>query len=132
MFFRGVYGGNSSVVSELAAKDITLSYPIFQTLFNSPVIIGQEAVTKFVERFSTKWKDTEITIEETISDRNTVVIVWSFRARDAFADTSNQASAGQKKSWGGISIFHFNEQGKIVSEFGEESEPGPAARLSTN
>jgi PBP1b-binding outer membrane lipoprotein LpoB len=29
-FFRGVYGGNPTVVDELAGPDIVVSYPIFQ------------------------------------------------------------------------------------------------------
>ena len=128
-FFRGVYGGDPSVITEFAAEDISLSYPIFQTLFKSPVVVGKEAVMSFAERFSTKWKEPEIIIEEAIADRNVVVMVWSFRARDAFAETSNQSNSDQKKSWGGISIFHFNDAGKILTEYGEESEPGPAERL---
>jgi hypothetical protein len=129
-FFRGIYGGDPSVVSELGVHDIALSYPIFQTLFNSPVVIGHDAVTNFVERFSTKWKDTEITIEEAIAEDNTVVLVWSFRARDAFFDPSGGSSSDPVKSWGGITVYHFNQEGKITSEFGEESEPGPTGRLS--
>jgi hypothetical protein len=129
-FIRGVYGGNTSIVSELAAEDIVLSYPIFQTLFNSPVIAGKEAVTKFIERFSTKWKDPEITIEEVIAEENTVVLVWSFRAHDAFLDPGSQSGPGPEKSWGGITVYHFDKAGKIKTEFGEESEPGPFGRLS--
>lgn len=128
-FFRGLYGGDPSVIAEFAAEDIVVSYPIFQTLFNSPVVVGKEAVQNFAERFSTKWKEPEITVEEVIADGDVVVLVWSFRARDAFAETGSQSASDQKTSWGGISIFHFDDQGKIASEFGEESEPGPVARL---
>ena len=37
--------------------------------------------------------------------------------------------AGREYSWGGITLFHFNESGKIIAEIGEESSPGPFERL---
>jgi len=130
-FFRGVYGGDSSVVTEFGAEDIALSYPIFQTLFNSPVIEGQKEIENFIVRFSTKWKDQEITINEAIAEGNTVVLVWSFKARDAFYESGGPSDLGPNKSWGGITVYHFDEVGKIKSEFGEESEPGPYGRILT-
>jgi len=130
-FFRGVYGGDQSVVGECAADDIVISYPIFQTLFNSPIIKGRNAVVNFINRFSTKWKEPKITVHETITEGKSVVLVWSFQARDAFYDSSSQSDAGPHKSWGGITVYHFNEAGEIETEVGEESEPGPIGRLSS-
>lgn len=101
------------MIAEFAAEDIVVSYPIFQTLFNSPVVVGKEAVQNFAERFSTKWKEPEITVEEVIADGDVVVLVWSFRARDAFAETGSQSASDQKTSWGGISIFHFDDQERL-------------------
>lgn len=37
--------------------------------------------------------------------------------------------AGKVYSWGGITVFNFDESGKIIEEIGEESSPGPWARL---
>jgi len=108
-----------------------MSYPIFQTLFNSPVIKGHDSVTNFINRFSTKWKDPKITVHEIIAEGKAVVLIWSFRARDAFYDSSGQSNTGPEKSWGGITVYHFNQEGKIESEVGEESEPGPIGRLSS-
>jgi len=130
-FFKGIYGGDPSVIDELAGEEIVITYPIFQTLFGSPFLSGKGAAVKFVERFDKKWKDKDITIEEMIAENDTVVLVWSFRARDAFIDPTAHKTGGAeaKKSWGGITVYHFDQEGKILSEIGEESEPGPTGRL---
>ena len=76
----------------------------------------------FVMNFSKRWKNAEVTIHEEIAEGNRVVLLWSFKA--------DQVSNNQPSSWGGITILRFNKAGKIVAEIGEESEPGPQARLS--
>lgn len=131
-FFRGVYSGDTSVVGKYAADNIVISYPIFQTLFNSPVIEGHDSAVQFISRFSTKWKNPKITVHETITEGTAVVLIWSFQARDAFYDSSIKSNAGSEKKWGGITVYHFNQEGKINSEVGEESEPGPIGRLSSS
>lgn len=117
------------MVSELAAKNIVISYPIFQELFDSPVIAGKQAVSGFVERFGRKWQDPVITIEKTISDGNSVVLIWSFEARDALQNQGSQSDASVREAWGGITVYQFDDQGRVLSEFGEESDPGPMGRL---
>lgn len=129
-YFQGVYSGNTSVVDELASEGIAMSYPIFQTLFNKQVLIGKDAVKTFTERFGVKWKHPRITIHETIEGHNTVVLVWSFQAIDTFHDSASANDIDAEHRWGGISVIKFNSNGRIVSEFGEESEPGPIARIS--
>ena len=47
----------------MAARDIVISYSIFQTLFNAPVLEGREEVENFVKRFAGKWQDREMTIQ---------------------------------------------------------------------
>lgn len=123
-FFRGVYGGDPSVVDDLAGADVVISYPIFARLFNTPAIRGREAVKAFAVGFGTRWRDGQVTIHEAIEDKDRVVLLWSFRARRADSD--------EQHSWGGISFFRFDETGKIIAEVGEESEPGLYARLANS
>ncbi|MHA2092839.1 MAG: nuclear transport factor 2 family protein [Candidatus Kariarchaeaceae archaeon] len=131
-FFRGVYGGDPSVVDTLASDDIVLSYPIFKKLFNSPSIRGRQAVKEFATGFGNRWTDTLITIHEVIAEGDRVVLVWSFKARNVGSEKQDDVDNSQEHSWGGITLFRFNKSGKIVAEIGEESEPGPIERVTTN
>jgi len=128
-FFRGVYGGDPSVVDDLAGDEIAATYPIFEKLFNTPVIKGREAVKKFATGFATRWTDAQITIHEAIAEDDRVVLLWSFRARNISTVQEDGQPTIQERSWGGITLIRFNESGKIVAEIGEESEPGPFKRL---
>ncbi|MHC4090927.1 MAG: nuclear transport factor 2 family protein [Planctomycetota bacterium] len=120
-FFRGVYGCEPSVVPDLGADSILISYPIFEDLFNTPAIRGRENVEEFARGFCSRWKNAQITIREAIAEGDRVVLIWSFRARNV--------ASGQESSWGGISLFRFDDAGKIIAEIGEESDPGPLERL---
>ncbi len=123
-FFRGVYGCNPSVVSTLAADSVLISYPIFTELFDTPAIRGRSKVEAFASGFCSRWQDAQITIHEAIADADRVVLVWGFRAREV--------ASGAPHSWGGISLFRFDDAGRIVAEIGEESEPGPIERVSAS
>ena len=130
-FFRGVYGGDASVVDSLAAEDIVSSYPIFKKLFDSPALRGREAVKKFAIRFGQRWKEAEVTVHEVIKEDNKVVLFWSFRARNVGSETPDDETMNQQHSWGGITLFLFDDIGKIIAEIGEESVPGPFSRYKS-
>jgi len=125
-FFRGIWGGDPSVVDELAAADVRISYPIFGRLYGTPVVRGRDAVRRLVTGFAEQWANPVITIDETVSDGESVVLVWTFRARNV--GEGSESSRGEEHGWGGITLFRFDEGGKIVEEIGEESDPGPARR----
>jgi len=129
-YIRGVYGSDTSVVDDLASDEIVISYPIFESLFGTPAIRGREAVKAFVTRFGQKWVEPEVDFHEALVDGDRVVLLWSFRARDAAPPGPEQAAANQEHHWGGMTLIRFDETGKIVLEVGEESEPGPAGRLA--
>ena len=129
-FFRGVYGCEPSVVDELASDDIVVSYPIFERLFNTPAIRGQEAVKEFATGFCNRWTDAQITIHEAIAEGDRVVLLWNFRGRNIGSSRPDVEPTNQEHSWGGITLFRFDEAGKIVAEIGEESTPGPVERSS--
>lgn len=129
-FFRGVYGCDSSVVDELASDDVVVSYPIFKTIFATSSIRGRAAVRKFASGFCERWAEPHITIHESVGDEDKVVLVWSFRARNVGSARQGIQPTHQEHSWGGITLYRFDKNGKIVAEIGEESEPGPIQRLS--
>lgn len=129
-FFRGVYGCGPAAVDELAGEGIVLSYPIFAELYNTSAFRGRPAVREFAERFCRRWKDARFTFHERVADGPNVVLVWSFSARFVGNGTPGGPAPGAEQAWGGISLFQFDSAGKIVAEIGEESVPGPMARLS--
>ncbi|HKK21111.1 MAG TPA: nuclear transport factor 2 family protein [candidate division Zixibacteria bacterium] len=128
-WFRGVYKSDPAVIESLGSDNVTVSYPVFQRLFNSPVIRGKEQVKAFARRFASKWAEPRITIHETITEANQVVLVWSFEARNVAPLREGAEASNEVESWGGITLIRFNDEGKVAAEVGEESDPGPFARL---
>lgn len=127
-FFRGVFGGDPSVVDELSAEDVVVTYPVFADLFDTAVIRGRREVREFAKGFAQRWVDAEITIHESLAEADIVVLVWSFRARNVGSARTDGAPTGQVHSWGGITLYRFDDTGRIVAEIGEESSPGPFRR----
>jgi hypothetical protein len=130
-FLHGVYGGNPSIIDELASDDIVSSYPVFLRLFNAPSIRGREALKKFVVGFAERWSDPQITIHEAVAEEDRVVLIWSFRATRVDSSKKDDPTTNLEHRWGGITLFRFDSSGRIVAEIGEESEPGPIERLKT-
>ena len=128
-YFRGLYSCDSSVVDELCADDIAVSYPVFRQLFNTPALRGKDEVRHFSNHFCKRWTDGRITIHEKIADSNTVVLVWSFQARYNGPVSPGSTPGETELSWGGITLIRFDEAGKIEAEIGEESDPGPFSRM---
>jgi hypothetical protein len=129
-FLRGVYGGDPTVVDDLAAEDVVSSYPVFERLFGTPCIRGRAALKEFATGFGQRWADGQITIHEAVAAGDSVVLVWEFRARRVAAASEEPPPTDQVHHWGGITFFRFNASGKIVLELGEESAPGPVARVA--
>jgi hypothetical protein len=128
-YFRGIYGSDPSVVEELAAPEVFISYPVFTRLFNTPVLRGREAARNFAIRFGRRWSEPEIAFHEALQEENSVVLVWSFQALRTPIDLEDQTNAGRLHSWGGITLLRFDETGRITAEIGEESAPGPFIRI---
>lgn len=129
-FFRGVYGCSPSVVDELAADSVVMSYPIFAELYDTPAFRGQEAVRGFAERFCDRWNEARFTFHASLADGDNVVLVWSFRARFVGTESPGGPVPGEEQGWGGITLYRFDASGKIAAEIGEESTPGPMARVA--
>jgi len=127
-FLRGIYTGDPSVVDRIAAPDIVVSYPIFAEIFKAPAIRGREAVRDFAIGFSERWVDASVTVHHVVADGDEVVLVWEFQARSTNSGKSGDAEA-TKNAWGGVTLYRFDEADQIALELGEESTPGPVARL---
>jgi hypothetical protein len=99
-------------------------------LYKKKAIRGRKSVREFSERFCRNWKDARFTFHESIAEGNKVVLVWSFNARNAGTDHKDAETTNHEHSWGGITVIRFDKTGKIISEVGEESEPGPYERIA--
>ena len=128
-FFEAVYGCDATSIDDYGAEGVVVSYPIFETLYQTPAIRGREAVRDFSSSFCRRWSDPQITVNQAIEEGDRVVLLWSFSAVDNMALTQPGGDARARDSWGGISAFRVDDQGKVVEEVGEESSPGPIARL---
>lgn len=124
-FFRGVYGCDGSELAEFANPEVRMSYPIFAERFGTATLKGLPAVQAFASGFCQRWLDPTITVVEALEDNDRVVLVWSYSASTQGAESE----PAMRASWGGISVFHFDDSGRVLLEFGEESTPGPYARI---
>lgn len=69
------FSDHSSVVEELAAREIISTSPIFTKIFNTPVLQGIEAHRNHVLNFSQTWENAKVTIHDEIADKNSVVLL---------------------------------------------------------
>lgn len=131
-FFRGIYGGDPSVVDELATGDIEISYPIFQSIFGKPTLRGRKEIRDFASGFGQRWADPQISIEETVEASDRVVLRWSYQARDVGSRPGGSPPTNKVHRWTGITIYRFDKTGKIFAEVGEESQPMPVEHAGTD
>ncbi|CAG5087748.1 nuclear transport factor 2 family protein [Parvicella tangerina] len=121
--FHSVYGGNLSEIDSLISDDIVASYPIFEQIFGSKSIQGREAYKNFAIGFNKRWTDAKINIHETIAEDKSVVLVWSFSAKRIKTEQDTSEVEKNLYSWDGITLYHFNEMGEVISETGKEGSP---------
>jgi len=126
-FFRGVFACEPGGIERFAADTVILSYPIFETRFGTPSIRGRDGVRQFSSGFCQRWSDPVLTVYDAIQEGNRVVLVWGFEALSTQAPETEPA--GTRTGWGGISYFRFTDDGRVALEVGEESTPGPIARV---
>lgn len=129
-YFEAIYGGTLSGLDNLVSEHVVSTYPVYEEILGSKAIRGRDELKEFATGFNRRWKDPWFKIHEAISDGKRVVLVWSFRAKRVNIEPDSSMTDGQEYSWGGITLFHFNASGKITEEIGEESSPGPMARLA--
>lgn len=129
-YFSAVYGCQRELVDSVVADSIVVSYPVFESIFGAPAIRGRDAVGRFAEHFCETWRHPETTIHEAVQDGRTIVLLWAFRASPAPVDSVADPGPSAPQTWGGITWLRFDDEGKVVLDLGEESSPGPMARIS--
>lgn len=125
-FLRAVYCCEQSDLAVMSSDEVCISYPIFEEILGKSAIRGRAAVEAFSERFCSRWSDPVLNIHETVSEGNEVLLLWSFQA------TSTAGTDPESRKWGGMSYFRFDAEGRVTLELGEESTPGPWARLNAD
>ena len=120
-FLPNVYGGDGSAIDELAAADIVVSYPAF-------TVQGTEALREVSRSFAARCPELLTTIHESVAEGDLVVLVWSAEGRCVGPEGVDSQAA--QLTLGGISVYQFDADGRIVREVGEDSMPGPYGRLS--
>jgi len=112
--FIQIWGkGNLDVIDELAARTISVRYPVMPQ-----VIEGSEAFRKAMESFRSAFPDSDLQIDEVIAEDDKVVVSWSFSGTHQSSLLGIPAT-GKKARWTGITIYKI-VNGKVVEEKGEE------------
>lgn len=59
-----------------------------------------------------------------------VITILYLSTRKVISSPNGTDSTGNMQSWGGITLYRFDDDGKISAEIGEEGAPGPFERSS--
>lgn len=103
-----------STVSEVAAPNISVYYPVMQ----EPVR-GHEAYKQLLTGHHTAFADVQLTVDEVIAAGDRVVARWTQRVIHQ-GKLLNIPPTGKQITFTGITIYRV-ENGKVVEERGEEN-----------
>lgn len=107
-------GGDLSVIDELAAPDLVVSYP----LLPEPVH-GPEAFKQVLTQFYAAFSNVTCAFEEVIGEGDKVAARWRLRVTRTGEFPGFPPPTGKAISWSGMTIYHI-ANGKVASEIGEE------------
>jgi steroid delta-isomerase-like uncharacterized protein len=106
-----------SILDELAAPDIRVSYPILPGK-----IQGAGAFKDVLAGVRAALPDIKIEIGNVIAEGDFVVAPWTITGTH-LGDLMGIPPSGRRVTWGGITIYRI-EDGKVVDERGEEDGLG--------
>jgi steroid delta-isomerase-like uncharacterized protein len=106
-----------SILDELAAPDIRVSYPILP----GP-IQGAEVFKEVLAGVRSGLPDIKIEIGNVIAEGDFVVAPWTISGTH-LGDLMGIPPSGRRVTWGGVTIYRI-EDGKVVDERGEEDGLG--------
>lgn len=116
--FIQVWGvGNLEMVDELAAPDISVSYPLL-----GDTLHGREAFKQTLLAVNTNFPITEVVCEEVFAQGDKVLLRWSVRATHTGVFLGIPPT-GKQVVWTGITVYHI-VGGKVVEERGESNTLG--------
>lgn len=114
--------GNLAAVTELAAPDISVFYPVM----DQPAV-GHEAVRKLISGHHSAFTVRSLTVDELIDAGSQVVVRWTQRVSHV-GTLLNIPPTGRDLSFTGISIFRI-AHGLVADEYGEENFWGIARQV---
>ena len=114
--------GGSGIVDELAAPNITVSYPIMPAS-----IQGAESFKQYLTQTYAGLPDIQTTVEDLIAEGDQVVARWSYRATHQGELFGNPAT-GKQVQVSGITIYRI-ANGKVVEERGVSDALGMMQQL---
>jgi len=97
------------VVDELCASDCVLQDPNLRE-----EIQGSDVMAAFARLCHIVFPDCTVRVEETVAERDTVVISWTASGKPA-PEMGDPGPTGDEVRVSGISMFRFNNEGKISS-----------------
>ena len=119
--FIHVWGtGGLTIVDELAAPDIAVSYPAFS-------IRGAEGYKQVLTRFCASFADNEIAVDDLIAEGDKVAVRWTYRGTHQ-GEFRGIPPTGKQVTLTGITIYR-TAGGKVVEERGAEDLLGLLQQL---
>ncbi len=107
-------GGDLSVIDELAAPDLVVSYPLLPEPLHGP-----EAFKQFLTQLYAAFSDVSCSFDEVIGERDKVAVHWTFQFRHTGDRPGFPPPTGRTVRQTGITIYNI-VNGKVASEVGEE------------
>ena len=114
--------GNLGLVDELAAPDITVSFPVL----GEPVR-GAEAFKHLLAQFHAAFPDAEMSVEEQIAEEDKVATRWWFSGTHR-GEVLGIPPTGKSVAVTGISIYHL-AGGRVTDDRGEDDALGLMRQL---
>lgn len=111
-FLQAWNAGGESIVDELAAPELVVSY----THFPEP-LRGREAFKHALRQTHVYFPDLQITAEEVLTVGETAVVRWSYEATHQRGELFGVPAAGQRVEVHGITIYRVS-QGSVREERG--------------
>jgi steroid delta-isomerase-like uncharacterized protein len=121
--FAQIWGkGSLNIVDELAAPNISVSYPLLPETVHGP-----EAFKQVLMMVHSGLPDADVSVEEEIAEGDKVVVRWTMRGTH-MSELMGIPPTGKQATWTGITIYRLAD-GKIVEEKGEEDSLGLMQQL---
>ncbi|MBB6461732.1 ester cyclase [Flammeovirga kamogawensis] len=135
-WFNAVWGEeyNPAVIAELASEDMVMKYPLHGERR------GYQEIKEMLDELRTAFPDLKFQCTGLIEDKNIVAGKWEgggTHTGPEFSDLPKipglpalvlPENSGRRAEWTGMSYFKI-ENGKIVSEIGEEDALGAALQF---
>ncbi len=111
-FIQAWNAGGQSIVDELAAADLVVTYSHFPAPLHGAEQFKQALTQTFVS-----FPDMHIEAEEPIVDGNRAVVQWTYHATHQYGELFGVAPRGMAVQVSGMTVYHIVE-GKVQEERG--------------